>query len=271
MLFITLTSLPSFLYFPEGSLVPSLLPRTVPLKQWIIQVIVLVAGSLLNNWAFAYKVPLPILIVFRSAGLPVSLLFGFVFLKRRYGVIQTLSVAIVSLGVIFAALSGTDVTSSGLQLTRTPEELQLYLTGIAMLTGSLICTATLGLYQEKTYTKYGPVWREGLFYTHLLSLPSFVFLGSDIKQGLLSLSKGNAGWLPYIVLLANLVSQSACVAGVNRLSSQVSQVSTNIALTVRKAISLCLSVWWFGNAWNYQLGSGAAMVFFGSLLYTTCK
>jgi len=48
----------------------------------------------------------------------------------------------------------------------------------------------------------------------------------------------------------------------------VSSVSTNIVLTARKAISLCFSVWWFGNQWNMQLGVGAAMVFFGSLLYT---
>jgi len=48
---------------------------------------------------------------------------------------------------------------------------------------------------------------------------------------------------------------------------QVSSVSTNVALTARKALSLCLSVWWFKNDWNAQLGFGAFMVFFGSLLY----
>ncbi|KAF7346006.1 Glucooligosaccharide oxidase [Mycena sanguinolenta] len=56
--------------------------------------------------------------------------------------------------------------------------------------------------------------------------------------------------------------------GVNKLSSQVSSVSTNIVLTVRKAISLCFSVWWFGNPWNAGLGIGASMVFCGSLLFT---
>ena len=39
-------------------------------------------------------------------------------------------------------------------------------------------------------------------------------------------------------------------------------------LTARKALSLCFSVWWFGNGWNAQLGVGAGMVFLGSLLYT---
>lgn len=34
-----------------------------------------------------------------------------------------------------------------------------------MLTASLLLTGVLGLLQERTYTKYGPCWREGLFYT----------------------------------------------------------------------------------------------------------
>ena len=45
-------------------------------------------------------------------------------------------------------------------------------------------------------------------------------------------------------------------------------MSTNLVLTARKAISLCFSVWWFGNGWNAQLGVGAGMVFLGSLFYT---
>ena len=48
----------------------------------------------------------------------------------------------------------------------------------------------------------------------------------------------------------------------------MSSVSTNLVLTTRKALSLCLSVWWFENGWNTQLGLGAMMVFAGSLLFT---
>ena len=52
------------------------------------------------------------------------------------------------------------------------------------------------------------------------------------------------------------------------MMQRVSSVSTNLVLTTRKALSLCFSVWWFGNGWNAQLGVGAGMVFLGSLLYT---
>ena len=55
------------------------------------------------------------------------------------------------------------------------------------------------------------------------------------------------------------------------IGQRVSNVSTNLVLTTRKAISLCFSVWWFGNGWNAQLGVGAGMVFLGSLLYTAAS
>jgi solute carrier family 35 (UDP-xylose/UDP-N-acetylglucosamine transporter), member B4 len=40
-----------------------------------------------------------------------------------------------------------------------------YALGIAMLVASLICTGVHGALQERTYNKYGPHWREGIFYT----------------------------------------------------------------------------------------------------------
>ena len=69
--------------------------------------LVLTAGSLLNNWVFAYKVPLTVQIVFRSGsmflaficvhvlkvflGLAVSMLFGYLFLKKAYTYRQMVS------------------------------------------------------------------------------------------------------------------------------------------------------------------------------------
>lgn len=67
MVFITLQSLPSFLLWGKSSL-PRLAPRQVPVHEWFSQVIVLISGNLLNNWAFAYDVPLTLQIVFRSSG-----------------------------------------------------------------------------------------------------------------------------------------------------------------------------------------------------------
>ncbi|KAF9046489.1 UAA transporter [Panaeolus papilionaceus] len=273
MLFITLQSLPSFLQYDKLSHLPRLKPRQVPLSQWALQVVLVISGSLLNNWAYAYNVPLTILIVFRSAGLPVSMLFGRLFLKKSYSILQIFSVFIVTFGVILVTLSRTSssTTNSDFSKLMSPEDLKRYIMGIGMMVISLLCTGLLGILQELTYGKYGPCWKEGVFYTHFLSLPVFLFLGSDVKQGISSLVQPGSTastMRSFAILGINLLTQLACVSGVNRLSSQVSSVSTNIALTVRKALSLCFSVWWFGNPWNAQLGSGALMVFVGSLLYT---
>ncbi|KAF4586154.1 golgi uridine diphosphate-N- acetylglucosamine transporter [Pleurotus pulmonarius] len=269
MLFITMTSLPSFLVRKPHSIIPRLKPRQVPLYNWAIQVAALTSGSLMNNWVFAFNVPLTVQIVFRSAGLPVSMLIGRFVLQRRYSFLQVTSVFMVSVGVILATLSRP---SSG--KTESSHDIRQYSIGITMLFASLFLTGFLGLLQERTYKKYGPCWQEGVFYTHFLSLPIFLFLASDVKSGFHGLSSPRSGTdavlsvSPYIILAVNLVSQLICVSAVNRLSSQVSSVSTNIVLTARKATSLCLSVWWFGNGWNWQLGAGAGMVFLGSSLFT---
>jgi len=270
MLFITAQSLPSFISISPSHFLPRLKPRQVPLTQWALQVLVLTSGSLLNNWAFAYNVPLTILIVFRSGGLPVSVFFGYYFLQKRYNMLQTLSIVIITSGVVLATLSRTATTVEVSNL-KTAEDLQRYIIGIGMMVVSLLCTGLLGLLQERTYGKYGPCWREGIFYTHFLSLPFFAFLGRDIKQGLSSMSNPQSTTstvTSFIILFGNLITQLMCVSGVNRLSSEVSSVSTNIALTARKAFSLCFSVWWFGNEWNMKLGAGAFMVFCGSFIYT---
>ncbi|KAF4617397.1 hypothetical protein D9613_006015 [Agrocybe pediades] len=174
ILFITLQSLPSFLVFPKSGLLPRLKPRQVPLKQWAIQVMVLTSGSLLNNWAYAYNVPLTIFIVFRSASLPVSMILGYLVLKKRYSILQLFSISIVTVGVILVTLSRTASSSDSSSANISTKDLGQYSVGISMLVVSLLCTGVLGVLQEKTYTKYGPCWKEGVFYTHVLSLPFFV-------------------------------------------------------------------------------------------------
>jgi UAA transporter family len=68
MLFITVQLLPTFLSFPTPFGLPRLRPRQIPLSEWGSQVVLLTFGALLNNWAYAYRVPLTVQIVFRSAG-----------------------------------------------------------------------------------------------------------------------------------------------------------------------------------------------------------
>ena len=69
----------------------------------------------------------------------------------------------VTVGVMLATISIPSKSSA--QDTPSNIDLTEYTLGIIMLTASLLMTGALGLLQERTYTRYGPHWQEGLFYT----------------------------------------------------------------------------------------------------------
>ena len=58
--------------------------RTVPISRWLIQVVLFFITSLLNNAAFGYNVPMSVHIIFRSGGLVVNMLMGWLIDGRRY-------------------------------------------------------------------------------------------------------------------------------------------------------------------------------------------
>jgi UDP-xylose/UDP-N-acetylglucosamine transporter B4 len=55
---------------------------SIPIRSWIMQVILFFAVSLLNNLAFGYRVPMPIHIVFRSGGSVVNMIIGWMSGRR---------------------------------------------------------------------------------------------------------------------------------------------------------------------------------------------
>ncbi|KZT39354.1 UAA transporter [Sistotremastrum suecicum HHB10207 ss-3] len=273
MTFISLQRLPSFIIFTPikgGIPWPRLKPRAIPIYAWFLQVTVLAGASVLNNRAFLYNVPVTIQIIFRSAGLVISMIFGYLFLKKRYNIFQIASVLLVSVGVVVATLSRP--ASGPAKGHESPER---YAMGITFLVCSSLLTGIQGMLQEQTYSKYGPHWQEGLFYTNLLAIPLFMPFWPSILTGLRALARSTGTSknspielaLSFVPLVVNLCTQLFCVAGVNQLTSRVSSVSTNLVLTSRKAVSLMISVWWFGSGWNAQLGLGASMVFLGSIFY----
>lgn len=67
----------------------------------------------------------------------------------------------MSFGVLLATLSNTLSSRDDNNV----DENGRYYTGISMLTCSLVLTGILGVLQERTYKKYGPCWKEGVFYT----------------------------------------------------------------------------------------------------------
>ncbi|CAO3673446.1 unnamed protein product [Rhizopus stolonifer] len=83
---------------------------------------------------------------------------------------QISGVMLVTVGVIWATLdntSGHTEDNSG--------SITEFSIGIILLMIVILLSAVMGLFQEVTYEKYGKHWREGLFYTHFLALPFFLF------------------------------------------------------------------------------------------------
>lgn len=68
-------------------------------------------------------------------------------------------------------------------------------------------------------------------------------------------------------LALNLITQGLCVRGVNRLTTRVNSVTVNMVLTVRKAVSLVISVWYYGSGVTWSLVIGGGMVLCKLFLY----
>ncbi|KAI0318090.1 UAA transporter [Amylostereum chailletii] len=212
---VSIHGLRKFLVFtrgPFGLPLPQLRPRRVPLLPYIIQVCLFSVISLLNNAAFAYKIPMPVHIIFRSGGLVISMLMGWLISGKKYTVIQVVSVIVITSGVSLTTLSAShrkkSVSTTSISSSDGPA-LTTYLTGIAILTLALVLSGFLGLVQDHTYSTYGKrsstassepkapqddarsnthhgklpdIWEESMFYLHFLSMPMFAFVAGDLAS-----------------------------------------------------------------------------------------
>lgn len=69
-------------------------------------------------------------------------------------------------------------------------------------------------------------------------------------------------------VLLNVVSQFICIIGVYNLTSMADPLTVNVTLTVRKFLSLMLSIWGFNNTFTTVHWLGAIMVFGGAAWYS---
>ncbi|KAI9039736.1 putative UPD-GlcNAc transporter (Mnn2-2) [Aspergillus affinis] len=171
-----LFTLPSFMSLSAGPRSLFLGPRAIPLRSWFIYTAFFVTVNLLNNWAFAYKISVPLHIILRSGGPVASMIVGYLFNFKRYSQGQVISVAMLTLGVVTAALAdarakgsiGIGNEDSDARFTRT-------LIGFTILALAMILSAFQGIYADRLYERYGRShWKEALFYSHTLSLPLFI-------------------------------------------------------------------------------------------------
>ncbi|KAJ7208024.1 UAA transporter family-domain-containing protein, partial [Mycena pura] len=180
---------------------PHFKPHRIPLTPYLVQVALFYLISLLNNAAFAYRIPMSVHIIFRSGGLVISMLLGWLVGGKRYTFAQVGSVLLVTLGVVLTTLSASTLQST----SEEPRAPRTYVQGISILTLALLLSGFLGLAQDYTYTRYGrpplgsekpatsnppPTWQESMFYLHFLALPMFFFVRHDILSQLQSINTG---------------------------------------------------------------------------------
>lgn len=165
-------------------------------------------------------------------------------------------------------------------------------TGLLVLLVAQTLSALMGLYTEEIYNVYGPQWRENLFYCHALSLPLFLPFAGSLMAQFRRLSQSPpmqwapvaSAWAPatikpvlsattrvpskLVYLAANVLTQFACIRGVNLLAAATSALTVTIVLNIRKLVSLLLSIWLFGNQLAAGTLVGAIIVFSAGALYS---
>jgi len=130
---------------------------------------------MLNNWAFAYKISVPLHIIVRSGGPVASMIVGCIFNGKRYSRGQILAVAMLTMGVVAAALADAQAKGKSIEIGSEDTAMMTTATGFTILTLAMVLSAFQGIYADRLYATYGrDHWKEALFYSHTLSLPLFL-------------------------------------------------------------------------------------------------
>lgn len=280
--FATLEGLWNFLDF--SSPFPWLKSRKIPLKVYLITVLLYYTSSVTNNSVFQYGISVPLHIVFRCCGTVMTMFVCWIFDGRRYTRTQVLSAFLLTVGAIITSLFREQDFSIEMLRGSKPSEMAFkmdprFLTGLLMLFVSSLASSTLSVYNERTYRKYGKHWKESLFYTHALALPVFLFNHKQLREEFWALRNSskhtsftifnhvirlNKGHL----LIANILTQQTCVKGVNLLACHTNALTLSVVLLARKFFSLMLSFYLFDGILSRTCYVGIATVFVGAVLYT---
>ncbi|KAL4901011.1 hypothetical protein BDW74DRAFT_87316 [Aspergillus multicolor] len=167
--------LPSF-FSPSAGLRSSFLSRrSIPLRSWFIYTAFFISVNLLNNWAFAYRISVPLHIILRSGGPVASIAVGYLYAGKRYSGGQILSVALLTFGVITSAIADAQAKGQAIGVGASRSSSLDTLTGFAILALAMLLSAFQGIYADRLYETFGRShWKEALFYSHMLSLPLFL-------------------------------------------------------------------------------------------------
>lgn len=255
--------------------------RSVPLKDYMYLVITFFLVSVSNNYALKFITSMPLHMIFKSGSLIANMVLGILILKKKYKPSKYLAVVLISIGIAVCTIASAKQTESveGHDNKQDPNS-SLWLNwpiGVALLTFSLFASARMGIFQETLAKVYGKHPRESLFYCHFLPLPGFFLLYSDILHHaeLFSASEaievitGTGFMMPklWYYLILNAVTQYICARSVFTLTTETTSLVVTLVITLRKFLSLLLSIYIFKNPFTHSHWIGTFMVFLGTFIF----
>lgn len=249
-----------------------------------------VSMSVLANYAFAYKISVAIFTLIRSCNIIATVLLGFLVFGQRFSLEQLVCVFAVTIGIFLASFGemktlkdcGGGQCQMEVQNTEATEEkieVGTWLIGIAMLAFVQLLQGFLGHVQSTYYRIYkdlapkNELCDEFLFTSHVMALLPLFFLKEDILAA--AASAWSSEPLPLVPvpsrvawLLINNVSQTICLKGVFRTSASISPLALTIVLSVRKFLSVVVSIVLFSNPWTVHHSFATVLIFGGAFAYS---
>ncbi|KTW26822.1 uncharacterized protein T551_03284 [Pneumocystis jirovecii RU7] len=285
-LFITLEGL-LYHFFTTSTF---LIKRNIPLYNWFIIVFLFFSSSFLNNKAYGYGISIPIHIITQSGGTLITVILEWLCANKKFNIQEILAVLILTLGVIITNISNVSNISNK---HSSKSSILEYIIGIIILIISQIFRSFMNIYMEKTVKLYSPNWREVNFYMHFFSfliyIPILPTIYSQVKllsfyeTSYTSQFADTFSYNPLYIFtkfkhsktfnyafyfFINVITQSLCVQGINRLNIISTALTTNIILSSRKFLSLILSIYIFGNEIYLETILGVILVFGGGIWYS---
>lgn len=250
--------------------------RHIPLQSYFAVVTMFFLANVCNNYAFYFNVSMPLHMTFRSGSLITNMIMAVFILKRSYSFSKYASVLLISLGVLICTLvTGQEIKSSS-EAAGADDSFFWWLLGIAVLVFALLVSSLLGIYQEMLFKKYGKHPYEALFYTHTIPLPIFLLFHHNILEHLSvawnsePLAITSTIQVPSLLLyiLGNVGTQYLCISSVYYLTTEANTLTVTLVLTLRKFLSLIISVLLFKNDFSIYHWIGTLLVLIGTVIFT---
>eukprot|EP00931_Biecheleriopsis_adriatica_P108895 TRINITY_DN83165_c0_g1_i1.p1 TRINITY_DN83165_c0_g1~~TRINITY_DN83165_c0_g1_i1.p1 ORF type:complete len:358 (+),score=76.39 TRINITY_DN83165_c0_g1_i1:42-1115(+) len=289
--FVLIQSMPSRVESKSGSV--GLRPLLMPLSSHVKHAALWVSMSVLANVAFGFNISVPIHTLFRSCNVIASVLLGYALFGQRYSFKQLLCVLVITVGIFlgsvgdakqfFGSCVGCGGGSKPAADGSSDAGFLRWITGIVLLLFVQLLQGFLGHTQALLYKRHSDCGKKGdlseefLFTSHLVSFLPFVFLWEDVmaaaRFALATPPLSEALPVPsqFLFLLLNNIFQLICIKGVFRLSAHYSPLTVNITLSVRKFLSVVVSILWFGNTWTTLHSIATVAIFGGVFAYSQCS